>query len=173
MERLLLLRHAKSDRAGWRGDDRSRPLNARGRRDAPRMGRWMAAQGLRPDWIVASPARRVEETVRAVLAELGIDPATVVWEPAAYLAPGSALLALLAAVPGEARTVLLAGHNPGLEELLRGLAPEEAAALPGDKLLPTCTLAVLAPAPSPPGTPPRRARLLRRVRPRDLPETLP
>ncbi len=70
---LYLVRHAKSSWSNSSLTDRERPLNKRGRRSAPDMGRRMAAKGLRPDLIVSSPANRAIRTARNIAKELGYD----------------------------------------------------------------------------------------------------
>jgi phosphohistidine phosphatase len=139
--RLLVLRHGKS---AWDTDaatDHERPLAPRGRRDAPRMGRLMRELGLLPDHVVASPALRARETVLAACAELGVDPARIRWEERIYMADVADLLAVLAACPESARTVLLVGHNPGLENLVGYLCGSSLTVQADCKLLPTGALA--------------------------------
>ncbi|HEY5790212.1 MAG TPA: histidine phosphatase family protein [Gammaproteobacteria bacterium] len=166
---LLILRHAKSDWNTAAASDFERPLNDRGKRDAPRVGAWLAAQGWLPDHVVASPAKRAKATARKVCQELGVDPDAIDWQPRAYLADVPTLLSLLARCPVAAERVLLVGHNPGLEELLATLVGETLA-LPADgKLLPTAAVARLALAQEWAGLRPGCAELLALVRVRDLP----
>lgn len=138
---LLILRHAKSDRGGFAGPDFDRPLDERGRRDAPRVGKWLRRTGLLPDHVVASPARRARETAEAVAAATGIDPAAMTWERAVYDASLGALLRVLAEVPPGARRILLVGHNPGLEELVLHLAGGDVPVPEDGKLLVTAAIA--------------------------------
>jgi phosphohistidine phosphatase len=117
--RLILLRHAKSD---WPDvPDRDRPLAKRGRRDAPRMGRWLHEHGYQPDVVVVSAAARTRQTWDLVEPELGGSPA-VHFEPRAYAASALTLLYLAQELPARYRTALLIGHNPGLSELAASLA---------------------------------------------------
>lgn len=142
MRRLMLLRHAKSDRSpGVRDIDR--PLNQRGFHAAPRMGAYLAAQGLRPDAVVVSPSRRTQSTWEAVSEALeGVPSRTV---DAIYEAPDAALLAVIRATSADARSLLVIGHNPGLQSIaldLVGAGPRDARA----QLLaefPTAALAVI------------------------------
>ncbi len=140
---LLILRHAKSAWDTPAATDFDRPLNGRGKRDAPRMGAWLRDQGLVPDHVVASPARRARQTARRVCNALGVDPETIDWQQRLYLADVPTLLQALAECPVTAVRVLLVGHNPGLEELLehlgRRLEPP-----PDGTRLPTATVARLA-----------------------------
>ncbi|MEA3045249.1 MAG: phosphohistidine phosphatase [Sphingomonadales bacterium] len=115
MKRLSLLRHAKS---GWEDPalaDFDRPLNARGREAARAMGREMRALGLAFGGVIASPAARVTGTI----AELGesygpLDPA---YDERLYLAAPDTLLALVRATGDAHESLLLIGHNPGMERL--------------------------------------------------------
>jgi phosphohistidine phosphatase len=117
--RLILLRHAKSD---WPDvPDRDRPLAKRGRRDAPRIGRWLHEHGYQPDVVVCSAARRTRQTWDLVAPELGGSPA-VRFEPRAYAASAMTLLYLVQELPSRYRTALLIAHNPGLSELAGQLA---------------------------------------------------
>lgn len=145
MPTLLLLRHAKSSWDDPALADYDRPLAKRGKKAAPRMGAEIAALGLRPDLILCSTAVRARETLSLVLPELGAAAPEVVYDDAIYMATPSALLALLRAVPEETRSVMVVGHNPGLEELaelLVGDGDEDEQELLAEKF-PTCALAVL------------------------------
>ncbi|MDH3690902.1 MAG: histidine phosphatase family protein [Gammaproteobacteria bacterium] len=138
---LLLLRHGKSD---WHSDAKSdfdRPLNTRGKKAVKSMCRWMTAQGIRPDWIVSSPATRARQTTLRLCKELQVDGSTVFWEPSVYEADLNSLFQVLAQCPTEESTVMLIGHNPGLEALVRYLAGPQLEDSTDNKLLPTAALA--------------------------------
>jgi phosphohistidine phosphatase len=124
MKVLLVLRHAKSSWDNGALADRERPLNARGRRDAPRMGRLVRAQQLIPDLIVSSVAERARATAEAVAEAAGYG-GEIRFDPTLYLADPAAIIALLGTVPdARAGTVMIVGHNPGLEELVAQLTGE-------------------------------------------------
>lgn len=111
--RLILMRHAKSDWDNPLDTDHQRPLNPRGRRAAPLMGQWLAAQGYLPDQALVSDATRTRQTWEAVAAELpAAVPATFL--PALYLAGPAKMRRVLAQT--NAATVLMIGHNPGIAE---------------------------------------------------------
>jgi phosphohistidine phosphatase len=120
MKSLTLLRHAKS---GWDDPvtrDFDRPLNPRGRRAARTVGAEMKAQGLAFDLVLASPARRVIETLAEVAAGYGeIEPD---YDERLYLASAATLLDIVRHAPDGVQRLLLVGHNPGLEELALRLA---------------------------------------------------
>jgi CYTH domain-containing protein/phosphohistidine phosphatase SixA len=117
MKRLTLLRHAKSSWSDPDLDDFDRPLNKRGQRDAPKMGRRLAERGFLPDAVLSSPARRVRLTVEAVAAQIDIDPTIVRYDRRIYLATDHQLLDLVRAIPENLENVLLVGHNPGITDL--------------------------------------------------------
>ncbi len=138
---LLLLRHGKSDWSDESLVDFERALAPRGRRAANLIGRWLCAASIVPELVISSPALRARQTTERVCrrAALGLD--RVRWEQSIYEAGVETLLALLKAVPSPTSGVLLVGHNPGLEELLRLLVGDAAARGSGGKLLPTAALA--------------------------------
>src|SRR4029079_744372 len=98
--RLILLRHAKSD---WPDvPDRDRPLAKRGRRDAPKIGRWLREHGYLPDTVICSDARRTRQTWDRVARELGGSP-SVTFEPRAYAASATTLRYLVMELPAPPR----------------------------------------------------------------------
>ena len=123
MKTLLLMRHAKSSWAEGGQADVDRPLNNRGRHDAPRMGHWLKSQGLTADLLISSHARRAVETAEAVRAAAGLGGE---WqrEPRLYNADTDAYFEVLREVPDEAATVLVVAHNPGVEEMIEALTGE-------------------------------------------------
>jgi phosphohistidine phosphatase len=123
MKRLLILRHAKSSWADSSIDDWQRPLNDRGERDAPRAGEWLRARDLLPDLIISSDAIRARATAEAAAEAAGLSKA-IVLEPSLYHAAPEDVIEVLNAVNDEMRSVLIVGHNPGLEELVGKLAGE-------------------------------------------------
>jgi phosphohistidine phosphatase len=123
MRRLLLLRHAKSSWAEAGMADIDRPLAPRGIEAAPRMAAHMAERGYLPDLAVVSAARRTRETW-ALLAPT-FPAARVLVEPRIYEAPPGALLDIIAQADDAAGTLLLVGHNPGLQLVALHLAARE------------------------------------------------
>lgn len=136
MKILLILRHAKSSWSDPSLADIDRPLNKRGKRDAPRLGTWLREQDLVPDVILSSPAQRARKTAQAVSENSGY-PGEI--EVVADFYPGDpeAFTASLAALPDQIENVMIVAHNPGLEELLYELCGESAH-------LPTAALAEVA-----------------------------
>ncbi|MBC3844396.1 histidine phosphatase family protein [Streptacidiphilus sp. 4-A2] len=119
--RIIVLRHAKAD---WPAvPDFERPLADRGRREAPAAGRWFAGLGLMPDLALCSSAERTRETWKLFAHELPTRPRTV-YEDRLYEAAPGQLIEVLQELPEEVGTVLLVGHNPGVQGLAEVLAGE-------------------------------------------------
>jgi phosphohistidine phosphatase len=111
---LSLLRHAKSSWKDASLPDRERPLNGRGRAEAPAIGKVLAKHGLDPDLVLCSSARRTRDTLDLVLPELKAEP-KVIYEDGLYHGTPAEMLAILQSVPQTASKVLLVGHNPELQ----------------------------------------------------------
>jgi phosphohistidine phosphatase len=122
LRRLVVLRHAKS---AWPEGvaDHERPLARRGRRDAPAAGRALAEADCLPDLALCSTAVRARQTWELASAQWGTPP-PVRRDPRLYAAEVSDLLTAVHAVSPEVETLLLVGHNPGLEELVLELAED-------------------------------------------------
>jgi phosphohistidine phosphatase len=116
MHELILLRHAEAVPIEQAGDDQQRPLSPRGEQEAQAAGGWLAAHGSRPDRVLCSPTRRTEETARLALAAIGAAPLPQMANEIYDASPGE-LLALLDQ-HSDANTVMLVGHNPGIERLV-------------------------------------------------------
>ena len=129
---LLILRHAKSSWADEGLDDWQRPLNDRGERDAPRMGTLLRELDLLPDLIVTSDAVRAETTARVAAKAAGYE-GRIVLSPELYHASPQAIVDVLRTLPDSARSVMIVGHNPGLEDLVNRLTGQSIE-------LPTATL---------------------------------
>lgn len=116
MRRLMLLRHAKSDLSRPGQSDHERDLNARGRETAPRVGHYLVRHGLCPDRVLCSTARRARATWDLVSAEIA-GPPPVIYERSIYNAQAATVLAEVQGTDDAVRTLLVIGHNPGLQEL--------------------------------------------------------
>lgn len=121
MKLLGLLRHAKSDWDDIGLRDFDRGLNKRGVKGAALMGAHIRDHGVKWDLLVASTAVRVRKTL-----EVAQMDQAVTWQDKAYLASSATLADLLRHVDGDPASVLLAGHNPGLQDLIFDLVPSEA-----------------------------------------------
>jgi phosphohistidine phosphatase len=131
---LLILPHAKSS---WKFPDladHDRPLNKRGKRDAPKIGNLLKKKELVPDIIISSTAVRAEKTAKMV-AKASKYKGDVALSDSLYAAGPDAYIDVLRNLQNKYNTVLVIGHNPGLEELVKILSGEE------HHVMPTCALA--------------------------------
>ena len=171
MKRLGLYRHAKSDWNDARARDFDRPLNERGRKGAVVMARHILDYGQKWDRVIASPAVRVTETIERGSGAAGVT-APVNWDRRIYLASSATLLDLIREIEGDPAAVLMVGHNPGLEDLIFDLVPDDGSSPLRDiveEKFPTAAFAVIELdvdnwADVQEGT----ARLVHIMRPRDL-----
>ena len=143
MRRLMLLRHAKTERAGPGARDRDRKLTKRGRTDAETIGTYMARHGLAPDLALVSPATRAQETWELVAAAFAKSPQSSNEEDI-YNAGAHKLLALIGEA-GRERSLLLVGHNPGFHDLAVALiaSGDVAARERVNEKLPTAGLVII------------------------------
>jgi phosphohistidine phosphatase len=123
VKRLSLFRHAQA-RSQFGVADIDRPLTQRGIEEAAAMARRMAEEGLQPDLILASTARRTLETAEILAAELALPAARIQADRGLYLAEPEALLERIRITAGDVKHLMLVGHNPGLSDFARQLAPE-------------------------------------------------
>jgi phosphohistidine phosphatase len=133
MKTLVICRHAKSD---WELGlpDFERPLNGRGRKDAPRMGQALAQTGFQPDRIYSSPATRARTTAALIAEALGYTQA-IHFDDRLYEQGHGQVLSVLQDTPRDANTVMVFGHNPTLELLADFLLQNG-----GGVVLPTCAM---------------------------------
>jgi len=117
---LYIIRHAKSSWEHPLQDDFDRPLNQRGEKDAPEMGRRLAALQIKPDLIISSPALRAITTARIITGLMGFRD--IVELPEMYHASDRKLLEIINALPDTSQTVILFGHNRGLTDLVNNLS---------------------------------------------------
>ena len=146
-KQLLLLRHAKSDWDSNALGDFERPLSARGRRDAPKMGRWLGSTIGPPQRIIVSPAVRTVETVELVCAALdaeaaGVESDQVIYDRRLYHGTPEQIREIAGAQLESFDRVLIVAHNPGMELALLAYCPTAEPFADG-KLMPTCALAVI------------------------------
>jgi phosphohistidine phosphatase len=120
MRRLLLLRHAKSSWSEPGASDHERPLNRRGQEAAPRIGAYLARHKLIPDRVLCSTAQRTRETWELVAAEAPAAPPATFTERL-YGATPRALIEVFRHAAPEAASLLVVGHNPGLQEVATAL----------------------------------------------------
>jgi phosphohistidine phosphatase len=134
MKTLFLVRHAKSSRDDPAMPDRERPLNDRGREDAPEMGKRLARHDAKPQRIVSSPALRALTTAQLIAGEIGHAPAHIVQDERLYAASVARVLGVIHALDDGIDRVMLVGHNPEFTELAHRLSGEIVE-------MPTCAVA--------------------------------
>lgn len=138
MRTLTLIRHAKSSWKDTTLEDFERPLNRRGRENAPMMGRLLNRMGVSFDLIVSSPATRAVTTARLIARELGYPEKALREDPELYAASAAELLKTVQQLPDEKSDVALVAHNPGLTAFCNYLCGETI------DNLPTCAVASIA-----------------------------
>jgi len=173
MKRLLLLRHAKASPDGKGSRDHARELTARGRANAAQMGAWLHTSGYEPDLVLCSDAARTVETWEIAAQELDAAPRVEFLEQL-YLAPAKRIQAIIRAV-ADVETLLVVGHNPGMEDCAATLARNPAGKDEAERheslrqKFPTCALAVLEfDIPAWPALETGSGELVAFLRPRDL-----
>lgn len=122
MKTLILTRHAKSDWTDLQQKDYDRSLSARGKHDAPMMGRRLLARGVLPDLIVASTAKRAAETALLIAAELGYDAGNIQWHDTLYHAPPAVIQDVILELDDRYAVVMVVCHNNGITDFANQLA---------------------------------------------------
>lgn len=121
MKTLYVVRHAKSSWENPLLDDFSRPLNERGKRDAPRMAKRLKEKRVVLDLILTSPARRTLATAKRMAEVLNFAESKIKTNPDLYHASDSTILEILKTVKDKHDTIMLVGHNPGLTDFVNTL----------------------------------------------------
>ncbi|MBU0946127.1 MAG: histidine phosphatase family protein [Proteobacteria bacterium] len=116
MKKLYLIRHAKSSWADPTLRDFDRPLNKRGRRDAPFMGKKLAERKIKPDFIISSSAKRAEQTVQILAKAIAYPQKRIYFSEAIYLADENGLYRILRSCDDRVNSLLLVGHNFGITD---------------------------------------------------------
>lgn len=169
---LLLLRHGKSD-WGTDDDDFHRPLTDRGKRDAQRIGVWLATHDMLPQQVISSTSERALATAEKCCKAMGRDLTLIVEDKRAYLADIDDLFEIVRQIPDPLKRVMLVGHNPGMEAFLTVLTNGEVESGKDGKLLPTATLAILKTTRKWANLKRGHAKLAKLIRPRRLPKKFP
>lgn len=166
--RLIIMRHAKSDRSDEGLADFDRPLAKRGVEAIPKMAAWLRKNKLVPGRIISSPALRARQTAEWLATEIGFDVNKIIWDERIYDASLSDLLQVIETGCGDASHVLIVGHNPGFDTLLEHLSSTPPPRNGKGKLLTTAALAVLDYGARPIRPAAGCGKLLHLVRPSDL-----
>jgi phosphohistidine phosphatase len=165
---LMLMRHGKSDWHSGVVSDFERTLTKRGNTDAARIAHWLGIHRYLPDRIVCSPAVRTLTTALRVTEQLQLNPDLIIPEQDIYEASLQTLLRIIARHAVNSRSLLLIGHNPGLDTLVRYLADAEPEQTASGKLMTTSALAIFDCGDSAISPRQHTLRLHHLVRPRDL-----
>jgi phosphohistidine phosphatase len=124
MKKLFLIRHAKSSWSNPHLADIDRPLNKRGKKDAPFMGARLQEMGIQPDLIYTSPARRARKTAQHIARGVGYSVESIVHKKDIYTADINMLLDVVRSAPEDAGTLFVVGHNYVLTDLAEFLTDE-------------------------------------------------
>ncbi len=130
MKRLFIVRHAKSSWDDASLDDFDRPLNKRGKRDAPAMGKRLAQRVGRPDLMLSSPALRAKKTAEAIADAVGYPFESVQWNDGVYEAGSDDLIRILRKIDKSIETAMVFGHNPTLTSVANQLSGSSIANIP-------------------------------------------
>ncbi|MDX1665671.1 MAG: histidine phosphatase family protein [Saprospiraceae bacterium] len=124
MKKVYFIRHAKSSWADARLPDMDRPLNDRGLRDAPFMGKLLKGRGISPDRFISSPAKRARLTAEFIAREMDYPVVDIEFDRRIYEAHPEDLLDVVRELPNHYKTVFLFGHNPSFTSLANMFARE-------------------------------------------------
>ena len=131
MKRLYLVRHAKSSWGNPGLTDFDRPLNKRGKRDAPQMGDYLRSfRQVHPDYVLCSTAKRVRSTAKRLLKALAYPKEQVVWDERIYSGHSDDVLAMIRRIDNQYKEVMVIGHNPDMTELANVLTGVHIANMP-------------------------------------------
>ena len=136
--KLILVRHAKSSWKHSGLDDMERPLNKRGKRDAPAMGELLRKKGVMPDCVISSPARRAAKTAKHIARQVNYPPERIVLDEAVYMASAEELFDIIHRLGKTCETVMIVGHNPAFTGLVKCLSDFRV------DNMPTCGMAAFA-----------------------------
>lgn len=123
MKEIILMRHAKSCWKDSELKDFDRPLNKRGKKDAPKMGKILMENDAVPDRIFSSSAKRAQSTAKAIAKKISFEDDVIFMEEL-YLAEPETILGLLKTQSDELNRIMLVGHNPGMEWFLQMICGE-------------------------------------------------
>ena len=137
---LFILRHSKSDWSDSGLSDHDRPLNTRGRNDAKQLAKWLKKRSLRPDYVICSTALRARQTLQPIIERLALDTSHIQYQEGLYLASRPALLRIIQADKPVDGSLMIVGHNPGLDELVAYLAASPPPLTKSGKLMTTTCL---------------------------------
>lgn len=165
---LFIVRHAKSDWSHTAVKDFDRPLNTRGEKDASLVAKWLYDQSLVPQLLFSSPATRAKQTANAIIEKLQIPQHNVIFNKRLYLASTDTLLNVICELDDDCSSIMLIGHNPGLENLAIHLSQDPLPYMHDAKLLTTANVVQLHFKTTWKAVRPKQAQLISFIRPKDL-----
>lgn len=124
MKSIYVVRHAKSSWGDFTLPDFDRPLNERGKKDAPEMARRLLKKGIKFDAFVSSPAKRAQKTAAYFCEEFGVKKDTIILVDQLYHAAASTIYNVISGLDDEYKTVAVFSHNPGITDFVNNLVPE-------------------------------------------------
>lgn len=130
MKTLYLVRHAKSSWKDPQLDDFERPLNKRGRKNAPFMGNVLKKRSILPDFIMASPANRAAMTARLIAEKINYPLEEIFYDESIYGISDGDMIDLIKAINDNVSRLMLVGHNPGMTNLANLLGDDPVSNIP-------------------------------------------
>ncbi len=137
MKTLYLVRHAKSSWSDPSLSDQQRPLNERGRKNAPEMGRRLAQKSIKPDLVISSPAKRAITTATLIAREITYPEKSIIIDDRLYFDGVSAMLDIIHKTDPACQSLMMVGHNPDMTTLLFKLSGYQI------NNMKTCAIAIL------------------------------
>lgn len=122
MKTIFLIRHAKSSHEGFSGNDAARPLNERGKKDAPAMAQRLLDKDIAIDAFMTSPAVRASTTARLFAEVYGIPEKDLIEVPSLYMADSAAFIAAIRNAPDGAETLAVFSHNNGITQFANSVS---------------------------------------------------
>jgi len=166
---LYIMRHAKSDWSGPGRSDFDRPINKRGRKNAKRIGQWMADNNRIPQQIISSPALRARQTTDLVTGQLiRVSPEKILYEENIYLASLDALIECIQIYKNDLKSLMLVAHNPGLEQLVNYLSSKSVKVDAKGKTMTTANLVIFEYPDSNFDPDINKGKLIKFIKPKDL-----
>ena len=138
MKKLYLVRHAKSSWKDMSLSDQQRPLNGRGKKNAPEMGKRLAEAGIRIDRLISSPATRARDTARHIAAAIDFPDNSIEINDDLYFHGVNSMLEIISGTDERVQTLMLVGHNPDMTEMLNDLCGYQV------DNMPTCAIACIS-----------------------------
>jgi phosphohistidine phosphatase len=130
MKKLYIIRHAKSSWDSSAKSDFDRPLNKRGQRDAPLMGKVLKNRAIKPDLIISSSAKRAKKTAMIISEKIGYKESEILFDGDLYLASASEILEIVQDVSSDIETLFVIAHNPGMTDFINHFCKERITNLP-------------------------------------------